>query len=449
VVDQPLSDRAKVMLVWPVAGFFVVIAFGIGLVSMSAFDNQHGTAPTATAAAATASGDDEVEIELGDLFIKPAMIHAAEGSVIFDIHNGGGTEHNFIVEGVGATDMIKPGGTAELTVDLAAGDYRVICAVPGHADAGMTAQLMVGGQAASAGSEDPSASAGMSGMSAKEMVAHDAERTAMFPAKTKGKGGIPLAPKVMRNGVKRFELTADEIEWETEPGVVKHGMAYNGMIPGPQIRVNVGDKVEIVLHNELDEPTTLHLHGMTVPNDMDGVPGITQDAIMPGDSFTYKFTVRNAGSNMYHSHFNAVQQVPGGLLGALIVSDRKDRGVDIDYTMVLNDGPLGFTLNGKGFPATEPIVAHKGQLVRIRYMNEGLQIHPMHLHGLAQRVVAKDGHLLKHPYLADTVLVAPGERYDVLVRATEEGTWAFHCHILSHAEGPNGMFGMVTAMVVH
>jgi FtsP/CotA-like multicopper oxidase with cupredoxin domain len=143
-----------------------------------------------------------------------------------------------------------------------------------------------------------------------------------------------------------------------------------------------------------------------------------------------------------------VEQVPNGLLGALIVNDPKDPQVDVDYTMVLNDGPLGFTLNGKGFPATEPIVAKEGQLVRIRFMNEGLQIHPMHLHGLPQQVIAKDGHLLDHPYMADTVLVAPGERYDVLVRADELGTWAFHCHILSHAEGPDGMFGMVTAMVV-
>jgi FtsP/CotA-like multicopper oxidase with cupredoxin domain len=136
------------------------------------------------------------------------------------------------------------------------------------------------------------------------------------------------------------------------------------------------------------------------------------------------------------------------LTQSLVVNDPRDPRVDLDYTMVLNDGPLGFTLNGKGFPATEPIEAAEGDIVRIRYMNEGLQIHPMHLHGIPQQVVAKDGHWLEHPYMADTVLVAPGERYDVLVDATELGTWAFHCHILSHAEGPDGMFGMVTAMIV-
>lgn len=442
--DRPLSDRTRLLLVWPVAGFFVAIAFGVGLVSMAAFD----TRADAVSSTDAPSAGEVVDVELGDLFIKPAMIQAPSGTVTFKIHNSGGIQHNFVIEGVDSTQMIEPDGTTELTIDLRPGNYQVLCAVPGHADSGMRAQLTVGDESSSASSDVTSTGGGMQGMSAKEMVAHDAERTAMFPAKTKGRGGVPLAPKILSDGTKRFELTADEIEWEVEPGVVKQAMAYNGMIPGPEIRVELGDKVEIVLRNKLEEPTTLHLHGMTVPNKMDGVPGITQDAIMPGHSFTYRFTVKNTGSNMYHSHFNAVEQVPSGLLGALIVNDPNDPRVDVDYTMVLNDGPLGFTLNGKSFPATEPIVAKKGQVVRIRFMNEGLQIHPMHLHGLPQRVIAKDGHLLEHPYTADTVLVAPGERYDVLVRADELGTWAFHCHILSHAEGPVGMFGMVTAMVV-
>jgi FtsP/CotA-like multicopper oxidase with cupredoxin domain len=137
-----------------------------------------------------------------------------------------------------------------------------------------------------------------------------------------------------------------------------------------------------------------------------------------------------------------------GLLGGFVIHDVKDPAVGQDVTMVLNDGPLGFTLNGKGFPATAPIVVDQGDTFRIRYMNEGLQIHPMHLHGLAQKVVSKDGHILAQPYWADTVMVAPGERVDTLVKATEPGTWAFHCHILTHAESGDGMFGMVTAVVV-
>jgi FtsP/CotA-like multicopper oxidase with cupredoxin domain len=213
--------------------------------------------------------------------------------------------------------------------------------------------------------------------------------------------------------------------------------------------VQLGDRVRIVLHNQLEVPTTLHSHGLIVPNAMDGVPGITQPALLPGESFTYEFTVRNAGSHMYHSHFTAQRQVPMGLLGAFIVEDPSEPEVDLDMAMVLNDGPLGFTINGKGFPATLPIVATQGQLVRVRYMNEGLQIHPMHLHGLPQQVVARDGYLLDQPYWEDTVLVAPGQRVDVLIRASELGAWAFHCHVLSHAESDEGMFGMVTALIVN
>jgi len=232
------------------------------------------------------------------------------------------------------------------------------------------------------------------------------------------------------------------------PGEVRKGMAYNGQIPGPMIRVNVGDRVRFVLHNKLEESTALHFHGLLVPNDQDGVPGITQPLVEPGQSYTYEFTLRNSGTHMYHSHMNAAEQVPGGLLGALIVAAPDDQAVAVDQVMVLNDGPLGYTINGKGFPATQPLVAKPGELIRIRYLNEGSQMHPMHLHGIAQTVVALDGYPVPQPYMQDTVMVAPGQRVDVLVTASELGTWAFHCHILSHAEKPEGMFGMVTVLVV-
>jgi FtsP/CotA-like multicopper oxidase with cupredoxin domain len=160
---------------------------------------------------------------------------------------------------------------------------------------------------------------------------------------------------------------------------------------------------------------------------------------------------RNAGSHMYHSHSNSTKQVGKGLLGAFIIEQKdrsKDPAYDIDYTMILNDQLGGFTLNGKGFPATEPLKAKLGQKIRIRYMNEGVMIHPMHLHGLPQLTFAKDGWNLPQPYMNDTVNIAPGERWDVIVDCTDPGTWAFHCHILSHAEGEHGMFGMVTVLIV-
>jgi FtsP/CotA-like multicopper oxidase with cupredoxin domain len=429
------------MLVWPVAGFFVAIAFGVGVISMAAFDTER---PTGEVSTGSADGQ-TVEVELGDLFIKPESLEVEAGTVTFEVTNTGQTEHNFAV-GESRTEMIPPGESATLTIpDLQPGEYTYICEVTGHADGGMTGTLSVaGGDGGQASASGPHAS---HGMSAKEMALHDAEVTGSFPAATNGVGGRALKPRLV-DGVKVFELTADEVEWEVAPGEVKQAYAYNGMVPGPIIRAELGDRVRIVLKNKLPEPTTIHFHGMTVPADMDGVPVMSQDAVLPGDSFTYEFTIRNAGSNMYHSHFNAQKQVPMGLLGALIIPHPRDEPVDHDVTMVLNDGPLGFTMNGKGFPATAPIVVQRGETFRIRYMNEGLQIHPMHLHGMPQKVVAKDGHPLPRPHMEDTVLVAPGERVDVIVDATEPGMWAFHCHVLNHAEGPDGMFGMVTAVIV-
>jgi FtsP/CotA-like multicopper oxidase with cupredoxin domain len=248
--------------------------------------------------------------------------------------------------------------------------------------------------------------------------------------------------------VKVFDLTAEELDWETEPGLVKKAMAYNRQVPGPQIRVRLGDRVRVVLHNKMTESTAIHFHGLVVPNSQDGVPGITQPLVLPGESYTYEFTVRNSGTHMYHSHMNGAHQIPAGLLGAFIVEGEREPAVDLDTVMVLDDGPLGYTINGKGFPATIPIVAKSGQKIRIRYMNEGLQIHPMHLHGMPQTVIAKDGYPLAQPYTADTIMIAPGERVDAIVDASELGVWAFHCHILTHAENEHGMFGMVTAMIV-
>ncbi len=115
---------------------------------------------------------------------------------------------------------------------------------------------------------------------------------------------------------------------------------------------------------------------------------------------------------------------------------------------MLNDTTLGFTINGKQFPYTQPVVAQKGQKIRVRYMNEGLMIHPFHLHGIPQLVFAKDGFYLPVPYNCDTLNVAPGERYDVLIDCDSVGVWAYHCHILTHAESRHGMFGMVTVLIV-
>lgn len=274
-----------------------------------------------------------------------------------------------------------------------------------------------------------------------------------FPAPTKGLGGQPLE-YTMDGDVKVFELVCSMEEWEYDAGKTVEVMCYNGVVPGPEIRVTEGDKVRFNVTNNMQESTAIHWHGLILPNNMDGVPFITQPPITPGGTFTYEWTVRkgNIGSHMYHSHLNAAEQVTRGLLGAFIVEpqNRADwPDFDREYTLILNDGPIGgFTLNGKSFPATAPLTAKLGEKVLVRYMNEGLMIHPMHLHGMPQLVVAQDGWALPQPYMCDTLNIAPGQRFDAIIEATEPGVWAFHCHILNHAESKHGMFGMVTVLIV-
>ncbi len=274
-----------------------------------------------------------------------------------------------------------------------------------------------------------------------------------FPAKTEGKGNVLLEPRVEK-GVKIYELTASKVRWMTEVGKTVDAWAYNNQVPGPQIRVREGDRVRVILTNKLEESTAIHFHGVEVPNAMDGVPFLTQPPVKPGERFTYEFTapLGNSGSHMYHSHHNAALQVGLGLLGAFIIQPRRPRAIeraDVDYVMILNDGMHGYTLNGKSFPATEPIVAKLGQTVRVRFMNEGMMIHPMHLHGMHMTVIDKDGWPQPAPWRCDTLNIAPGERWDVIVKCTNPGVWAFHCHVLPHAESEHGMFGMVTALIVN
>lgn len=382
-----------------------------------------------------------IEIMAMNIAFEPTTIAVdAPGRYEVVLTNHDGVEHNLTFAD-GTVITTPPNETGRGTVTIPAAGMTFICSIPGHREAGMEGSVTVGGAASPGASSEA--------MTAEQMRDVDAAVTARFPEETSAVGGQLLEPTILPDGIKEFDLTASVIQWEVEKGHFVEAWAYNGMVPGPEIRVNLGDSVRVVLHNELPVPTTIHFHGMTVPNAMDGVPAITQDAVLPGESFTYEFTVRNSGSNMYHSHFMAQRQVPMGLLGAFVVADPTDPAVDVDQVMILNDGPLGFTINGKGFPATAPIVANLGQLIRVRYMNEGLQIHPMHLHGIPQQVVALDGYPLANPYMEDTVMVAPGQRVDVLIRASELGVWAFHCHILSHAESDEGMFGMVTALIVN
>ena len=303
---------------------------------------------------------------------------------------------------------------------------------------------------------DPSASGAPS-------TDHDANAKAVVDrflggegASMSGTGNQPLQP-TLDGTTKVFDMTVDAIKHQTDAqGKELDALGFNGTWPGPRLEVVEGDKVRAIFTNRMAESTGIHFHGQRLPNAMDGVPHITQAPIPPGGSFVYEFEAKATGSHMYHSHHNATDQVGRGLLGAFIVqpkdpAQRYDRlyGATQDIVWISNDALGGFTINGRSFPATSPIVAKLGETIVIRFMNEGNMTHPWHLHGVPMRVVARDGHPLgSAAFTCDTLGVNPGERWDVVINCDEPGAWAFHCHILPHAEGPDGMYGMVTALVV-
>ena len=282
---------------------------------------------------------------------------------------------------------------------------------------------------------------------------HDAQAEAGgegVPREDRGHGAGELESRVIE-GVREFAITAERIRFEVTPGNFAEAISFNGRVPGPIIRATEGERVRVKVTNKLDQTTGVHWHGQRLTNDMDGVPFLTQPTIKPGETFIYDFVARPFGTHMYHSHHNATEQVGRGMLGPLIVTP-KDGGVDPRYdkeeVIVLNEQLGGLTLNGKGFPATAPFTAKVGQRIRFRFLNEGQQIHPMHLHGMPFEVFARDGYPLPQPFKCDTLNIAPGERWDAIVVADAPGAWAFHCHILGHAEASTGMFGMVTALIV-
>jgi FtsP/CotA-like multicopper oxidase with cupredoxin domain len=274
---------------------------------------------------------------------------------------------------------------------------------------------------------------------------------------TETTGGQPLSFRV-ETGVKVFELTARMVQWPILDGVNVIAMTYNGTVPGPMIRVTEGDQVRIIVKNELEDPTTIHWHGIEVPNAMDGVPDVTQAPILPGESFTYEFTAKPAGTFMYHSHFEGDVQVSAGLYAPFIIDPLTSEADPpaVDKTLMISEWlmrggqtfaampmsgmePNFFTINGKSFPNTETITVKQGERVRLRFIGIGQFIHPMHLHGLPFKIVATDGHPVPEAaqLTKDTVSVAPGERYDIEFTATETGQWMLHCHILHHTTNDN------------
>ena len=289
---------------------------------------EHAAAPTT------------IDVTLTEFAIEPAAIEAASGAPIaFSITNAGSAPHTFGVTAAGRTyetPTIDAGGTATLDVpSLEAGSYEILCTVPGHDQLGMKGTLTLAGAAGggTATSDQPGSMDDMqhSNMTAEEMAtAHKAGVDAFLAGdQTKGHGNRPLEPTIV-DGVKVFELDVTHAFWEVEKGVVKKALAYNGQIPGPELRAEPGDRVRIVLTNHTDQPTVLHFHGLTLPNAMDGVPYVTQEPVMPGESFEYAFRIADPpGMYVYHSHFNSAEQVGSGLYGAFIVEPPSGGGATL------------------------------------------------------------------------------------------------------------------------
>ena len=262
-------------------------------------------------------------------------------------------------------------------------------------------------------------------------------------------------PHRMNAGVKEFHLVAEEFEHEFAPGSKAICWGYNGGTPGPTLEAVEGDRVRIFVTNRLREPTTIHWHGLLLPSGMDGVGGLTQPKIGPGETFAYEFTLRQHGTHMYHPHADEMTQMAMGMMGLFIIHPKAGDTVDRDYAFILHNFALHpgtrrpdpavmqefdlWTFNSKVFPAIETLVARSGERVRIRVGNLSMWNHPIHLHGVQFDVTGSDGGRWPRAQWRREVteIVGVGQMRDIEFTAVP-GDWAFHCHMSHHTMGPMG-----------
>lgn len=261
---------------------------------------------------------------------------------------------------------------------------------------------------------------------------------------------LPLKEK---DGVKIGHLVAMPVEHTFAPGLEGSCWGYNGRVHGPTIEVVEGDRVRLYVTNRLPEPTTVHWHGVILPNGQDGVAGLTQKPIMPKETHLYEFTFAKPGTFMYHPHFDEMTQMALGMVGMIVVHPKNPKGprVDRDFALITHEWAIRagmhrpdpnemkdfnvLTFNAKAFPGTEPLVVGKGERVRIRLGNlSAMDHHPIHIHGLAFEVVGTDGGEIpvSARYPETTVLVPTGSVRVIEFVPTESGDWAMHCHMTHH-----------------
>ncbi|RJS16016.1 copper oxidase [Corallococcus sp. H22C18031201] len=268
-----------------------------------------------------------------------------------------------------------------------------------------------------------------------------------------------VLPWKLVDGVKVFHMVAEEVEHEFAPGLKALCWGYNGQVHGPTIEVVEGDRVRFYVTNRLPAPTTVHWHGILLPSGMDGVGGLNQKPIDPGETFRYEFTFRQSGMGMYHSHHDEMTQIAMGMVGLIVIHPRHPTGpkVDKDFALMLHEWRIDagtrrpnpnemtdfnmLTLNAKAFPATAPLVVRKGERVRIRLGNLGpMDHHPIHLHGYHFRVTETDAGRIPESaqWPETTVLVPVGSTRTVEFVADVPGDWAMHCHMTHHVMNQMG-----------
>jgi FtsP/CotA-like multicopper oxidase with cupredoxin domain len=260
-------------------------------------------------------------------------------------------------------------------------------------------------------------------------------------------------PLRLVDGVKVGHLIAEPVQHTFAPGLQAECWGYNGSTPGPTIEAVEGDRLRIYVTNRLPEPTTVHWHGLILPNGMDGVAGLNQAPIPVGETYVYEFALRHAGTFMYHPHYDEMTQLALGMAGMFVVHPRQPRGpaVDRDFALLTHEWRLDvgarrpnpsemndfnlLTFNSRAFPATQPLLVGRGERVRIRLGNlSPMDHHPIHLHGLSFKVTATDGGYVPESaqYPEATVLVPVGGTRVIEFVPIEPGDWAVHCHMTHH-----------------
>jgi FtsP/CotA-like multicopper oxidase with cupredoxin domain len=265
-------------------------------------------------------------------------------------------------------------------------------------------------------------------------------------------------PWTMKNGVKEFHLIAEPVEREFAPGMTVKCWGYNGQTPGPTIEAVEGDRVRMLVTNRLPEHTTIHWHGILLPNGMDGVGGLNQSHIKPGETYAYEFTLRQHGTFMYHPHADEMVQMAVGMMGMFVVHPRQsdEPSVDRDFAIMLHEWAVHpgtyrpdpavmldfnmFTFNSRVFPGIAPLIVKTGDRVRIRLGNLSMDEHPIHIHGHNFWVTATDGGKIPPSarWPETTVLVPVGATRDIEFVADNPGDWAFHCHKSHHTMNAMG-----------